>query len=85
MSMVCSPSLLRELGAFSRFRLPHRRKPGRANEGRLRLLARTWHLPHRDLPIIVGSTSRDKVVRVGGDPRQLIDKIISKIASLPGW
>jgi len=51
----------------------------------LRLLARTWHLPHRNLATIAGRTSRDKVVRVGGDPRQLIDKITSEIASLPGW
>jgi len=58
---------------------------GRANEALLRLLARTWHLPHRNLAIIAGCTSRDKVVRVGGDPRQLIDKITSEIASLPGW
>jgi len=58
---------------------------GRANEALLRLLARTWHLPHRNLATIAGCTSRDKVVRVGGDPRQLIDKITSEIASLPGW
>ena len=58
---------------------------GRANEALLRLLARTWHLPHRNLAIIAGRTSRDKVVRVSGDPRQLIDKITSEIASLPGW
>jgi len=58
---------------------------GRANEALLRLLARTWHLPHRNLATIAGRTSRDKVVRVGGDPRQLIDKITSEIASLPGW
>jgi uncharacterized protein len=58
---------------------------GRANEALLRLLARTWHLPRQDLAIIAGSTSRDKALRVSGDPRQLMDKITSEIASLPGW
>ena len=58
---------------------------GRANEALLQLLARTWQLPRRDLSIISGSTSRDKAVRVVGDPQQLIDKITREIASLPGW
>jgi uncharacterized protein len=58
---------------------------GRANEALLRLLARTWHLPRRDLAIIAGSRNRDKAVQVSGDPQQLIDKITSQIAGLPGW
>ncbi len=58
---------------------------GRANEALLQLLARAWHLPRRDLSIIIGSTSRNKAVRVAGDPRGLIHKIAPKIADLPGW
>ena len=58
---------------------------GRANEALLQLLARAWHLPRRDLSIATGSTSRNKAVRVAGDPRRLIDKITPKIADLPGW
>jgi uncharacterized protein len=45
---------------------------GRANEALLQLLARTWPLPRRDLSIIAGSTSRNKTVRVAGDPQRLI-------------
>jgi uncharacterized protein (TIGR00251 family) len=58
---------------------------GLANEALLQLLARAWHLPRRDLSIATGSTSRNKAVRVAGDPRWLIDKITPKIADLPGW
>jgi uncharacterized protein (TIGR00251 family) len=58
---------------------------GRANEALLQLLARAWHVPRRDLSIVTGSTSRRKVVRLAGDPQQLIDKIAPEIARLPGW
>jgi uncharacterized protein YggU (UPF0235/DUF167 family) len=57
---------------------------GRANEALLRLLARMWHLSRRDFSIIVGSTGRDKVVRVAGEPRQLFEQISSEIARLSG-
>jgi uncharacterized protein (TIGR00251 family) len=58
---------------------------GRANEALLQLLARAWRLPRRDLSIIAGSTSRNKAVHIDGDPRRLIDRIATEIASLPGW
>jgi len=58
---------------------------GRANEALLQLLARAWHPPRRDLSIVAGATSRNKMVHINGDPRQLIDKIASEIAGLPGW
>jgi uncharacterized protein YggU (UPF0235/DUF167 family) len=51
----------------------------------LQLLARSWHLPRRDLSIIAGFKSRDKTVRISGDPLRLIEKITSEIAGLPGW
>ena len=57
---------------------------GRANEALLHLLARAWHLPRRDLSIIAGSTSRNKVVRVAGDPQRLAERLAPEIARLPG-
>jgi uncharacterized protein len=57
---------------------------GRANEALLRLLARAWDLPRRDLSIVHGATSRNKVVGIAGDPRQLLEKISAAIACLPG-
>jgi hypothetical protein len=57
---------------------------GRANEALLQLLACAWHLPRRDLSIIAGSTSRNKVVRIAGDPQRLVEQVASKIARLPG-
>ena len=59
-------------------------RDGRANEALLRFLARTWHLPRRDLSIAAGATSRNKIVRVTGEPGQLIAKLSAEIASLPG-
>jgi uncharacterized protein YggU (UPF0235/DUF167 family) len=57
---------------------------GRANEALLQLLARAWHIPRRDISIIHGFTSRNKAVRVAGDPQRLIEKIAPEIARLPG-
>lgn len=58
---------------------------GRANEALLQMLTRAWHIPRRDLSIILGSTSRTKAVRIAGDPQQLIERITAEIARLPGW
>jgi uncharacterized protein (TIGR00251 family) len=57
---------------------------GRANEALLQLLAKAWRLPRRDLSIVAGAASRSKTVRVAGEPHQLIAKLSSEIASLPG-
>jgi hypothetical protein len=57
---------------------------GRANEALLQLLARAWHVPRRDLSILAGSTSRNKVVRVAGDPQRLVELVAPEIARLPG-
>ena len=57
---------------------------GQANEALLQLLARAWRLPRRGLSIVVGAASRNKIVRVAGDPDELIAKLSKEIASLPG-
>ena len=58
---------------------------GRANEALMQLLARAWQIPRRDLSIVRGFASRNKVVRVAGNPRQLIETIAPEVARLPGW
>lgn len=57
---------------------------GRANEALLQLLAQAWNLPRRDLAIVAGAASRQKVVYISGDPRQLLEHLGSLIAALPG-
>jgi uncharacterized protein len=57
---------------------------GRANEALLRLLAQAWRLPGRDLSIVAGAAGRNKIVRIAGDPHQLLAKLAGEIASLPG-
>ena len=56
---------------------------GRANEALLRLLAYTWHLPRRNLSIVAGATSRNKIVNVAGDPHRLFARLSGEIANLP--
>ena len=56
---------------------------GRADEALLKLLARAWRIPRRNLSIIQGHASRSKAVRIRGDPQQLIETITSEIARLP--
>jgi len=46
-----------------------------ANEALLRLLAKQWRLPRRDLSIVAGATSRNKTVHVAGDPAQLMARL----------
>jgi hypothetical protein len=57
---------------------------GRANEALLQLLAKSWKVPRRDLSIIGGLTSRNKIVRVAGDPQRLVEQVALEIARLPG-
>jgi uncharacterized protein len=59
-------------------------RDGRANEALLRLLAQAWRLPRRNLSILAGAASRNKTVRVLGDPQQLIAKLSKEIAALAG-
>jgi len=56
---------------------------GRANQALLRLLARAWRLPRRDLTIVSGAASRHKTVRVVGDPLQLSSRLGAFLADLP--
>jgi uncharacterized protein (TIGR00251 family) len=56
---------------------------GQANEALLRLLARACQVARRDLSIVVGAASPNKIVRVAGDSHQLLAKLSAEIASLP--
>jgi uncharacterized protein (TIGR00251 family) len=55
-----------------------------ADEALLRLLALEWRLPRRDLSIVGGAKSRNKIVRIAGDPAVLRRRISGAIAALPG-
>lgn len=44
---------------------------GKANDALIRLLARLFHLPPRDLTLALGAGDRRKVVQVTGDPARL--------------
>ena len=55
----------------------------RANEALLRLLAKEWGLPRRDLTIVGGEKIRNKVVHVAGDPAVLLPRLAAALAALP--
>ena len=54
----------------------------RANDALLQLLAKEWDLPRRDLAIVTGQKSRNKVVHVGGDPAVLLPRLTAALAAL---
>lgn len=56
---------------------------GRANEALLRLLAKEWAVPQRDLAIVGGSKSRSKIVRIAGEPTLLLKRLGDALAALP--
>jgi uncharacterized protein len=55
---------------------------GRANDALLRLLAKEWAVPQRDLAIAAGAKSRRKSVHIAGDPSDLLKRIGAALAAL---
>jgi len=53
----------------------------RANEALLQLLAKEWDVPRRDLAVVVGKNSRNKVVGVAGDTALLLRRLGAALAS----
>jgi uncharacterized protein len=53
----------------------------RANKALLRVLAKEWRLPRRDLAIILGAKSRDKIVQIAGDPGPLMERLHAAMAT----
>ena len=56
---------------------------GRANEALLQLLSRAWRLPRASLAVVAGAATRNKIVSIAGDSRQLFTKLSDQIARLP--
>lgn len=54
----------------------------RANAALLRLIARSWHLRPGDLDIVAGAGSRNKIVRIAGDPGDLLPRLGAAITAL---
>jgi uncharacterized protein len=54
----------------------------RANDALLQLLAKEWGLPRRDLAIVGGQKSRNKLVHVAGDPAVLLPRLAAALAAL---
>jgi uncharacterized protein (TIGR00251 family) len=51
---------------------------GRANEAVLRLLARTLDVPRRDLEVVSGHTSREKIVVLNGLEQAQVERLLSE-------
>ena len=54
----------------------------RANAALLQLLAKEWGLPRRDLAIVGGQKSRNKLVHVAGHPSVLLPRLTAALAAL---
>ena len=55
----------------------------RANAALIELLAKEWRVPKRDIAIIGGAKSRDKLVHIAGDSAFLLKRIEPLLAALP--
>jgi uncharacterized protein len=55
---------------------------GRANDALLRLLAREWAVPRRDLAVVAGAKSRRKSVHIAGTPSDLLKRVGAALAVL---
>src|SRR6266446_4340341 len=47
----------------------------RANDALLQLLAKEWRVPRRDFALVGGRKSRNKIVRIAGEPTALIKRL----------
>ena len=56
---------------------------GRANEALTVLLAKEWGLPRRDLTLVAGGKSRNKIIHIAGEPRALRRRLAAALAPLP--
>jgi uncharacterized protein (TIGR00251 family) len=56
---------------------------GRANEALLRLLADRFGVARRDLALVSGPRSRNKIVHLLGDPAALADRVADALAASP--
>ena len=54
----------------------------RANDALLRVLAKQWGLPRRDLSIVGGPRSRNKLVHLAGDPTVLMPRLAAALSAL---
>ena len=53
---------------------------GKANAALIRLLARRWRIPQRDLDVVSGAGARRKVLQIRGAP----DALIARIETIEG-
>jgi uncharacterized protein len=53
---------------------------GKANAALIKLLARRWRVPQRDLEVISGASGRHKVLQIYGSP----DALIARLEAIEG-
>lgn len=53
---------------------------GKANAALIRLLARRWRVPQRDLAVVSGASGRRKVLQISGPP----DALIARLEAIEG-
>jgi uncharacterized protein (TIGR00251 family) len=55
----------------------------RANDALIAVLAKEWGVPRRDIAIVVGGKSRNKIVHIAGEPQALMRRLAAALAALP--
>jgi len=55
----------------------------RANDALIALLAKEWGVSPRDLTLVGGAKSRNKLVHIAGEPQLLLKRLTAALAALP--
>jgi uncharacterized protein (TIGR00251 family) len=71
------PGIVGRHGDAWKVRVSEPPEDGRANEAVLRLLATTLDVPRRDLEVVSGQTSRDKIVLLNGLEQAQAERLLS--------
>jgi uncharacterized protein (TIGR00251 family) len=50
---------------------------GKANQAVIKLLAKEWKMGKGEIEVVSGLTSRDKILKVSGDPADLAERLAS--------
>lgn len=56
---------------------------GRANQELIRVLAKRWRVPARDLSLVSGASARRKLLHLDGDPARLSEALRAVEESVP--
>jgi hypothetical protein len=80
---AAATSVVGRHGEAWKVRVTQPAESGRANEAVVRLLADTFSVPSRDVAVVAGRTSRDKIVAVTGLDLDQANAALARVSTAP--